>query len=115
MLTGKGQAQICGNQDAPRWRAQQRTGWKAGHWEPFIPSHGLVCFIHQLDQPVQRLFDLFAWAVADSKPIADIFFDVHAGEKGVALKYHAHSTLARRQLSYVLAVQNEPKAPNGDC
>ena len=65
MLTGKGQAQICGNQDAPRWRAQQRTGWKAGHWEPFIPSDGLVCFVHQLDQAARAAHPQIAFAVGD--------------------------------------------------
>src|SRR6267142_4743894 len=66
--------------------------------------------LHQLEQPVDRFFSFFARHPANLQSETDVLLDGHAGKQRVSLKDHADTTLARRQISYVFAMKNDPAA-----
>src|SRR5205085_445062 len=60
------------------------------------------------EQARNRLFDLFARALADAQAVADVFFDGHARKERVVLKDHADAALARGQLCHVARASSGP-------
>ena len=63
--------------------------------------------LDQLDQAIDCLSSFFSRTTTNLQSVRDVFLDRHSGKQRVCLKDHAHTTLACRQISYVLAVQDD--------
>src|SRR6266851_1041907 len=62
--------------------------------------------LHQLQEIVDYLFPFFQWPPANPQSKADILLDRHTRKQCVSLEDYTYAPFARRQIGYILAMQN---------